>query len=53
MAQKIYKAKITLFSGGNAIEVRVPANDIWQAKKVIEAQYGPVRTYFYGPSEEK
>jgi hypothetical protein len=51
VAQKIYVAKITPAVGGQSIEVRVPANDSFQAKKIIEAQYGPVKTWWSGPTE--
>jgi len=36
MAQKMYKAKTTPASGGSGVEVTVPANDPFQAKKMIE-----------------
>ncbi len=51
MAQKMYKAKITPAVGGSSIEVTVPANDPFQARKMIEAQYGPVKTWWLTPTE--
>jgi LEA14-like dessication related protein len=50
MAQKMYIAKITLASGGTGVEVTVPANDSFQAKKMIESQYGPVKTWWKSPT---
>jgi hypothetical protein len=49
MAQKMYKAKITPAAGGSPVEVTVPANDMFQAKKMIESQYGPVKTWWMSP----
>lgn len=49
MAQRFYIAKITPAAGGSPIEVTVPANDITQAKKIIEGQYGPVRSWWRYP----
>ena len=49
MTQKTYKAKITPAAGGGAVEVTVPANDAFQAKKMIESQYGPVKTWWMPP----
>ncbi len=49
MAQKMFKAKITPAAGGSAVEVTVPANDPFQAKKMIESQYGPVKTWWRMP----
>ncbi len=51
MAQRQYKAKITPAAGGSAIEVVVPANDPFQAKKIIEGQYGPVKSWWMSPQE--
>jgi hypothetical protein len=53
MAQKMYKAKISPAAGGSGVEVTVPANDMFQAKKMIEAQYGPVKTWWSGPTQAK
>lgn len=49
MAQKMFKAKITPAVGGGPIEVVVPVNDVFQAKKMVEAQYGPVKAWWMGP----
>ena len=51
MAQKFFKAKITPAAGGSSIEVTVPANDSFQAKKIIEGQYGPVKTWWRSPQQ--
>jgi len=51
MRQKFFKAKITPAAGGSPIEVQVPANDYFQAKKIIEGQYGPVKTWWMQPRE--
>ncbi len=51
MAQKMYAAKITPSTGGTPIEVTVPANNFFQAKKIIEAQYGPVKSWWGQPRE--
>jgi hypothetical protein len=51
MNQRKFKAKITPAVGGNAIEVVVPASDPFQARKIIEAQYGPVKTWWALPQE--
>jgi len=49
--QKMYKARIIPAAGGQAIEVTVPANDPFQARKVIEGMYGPVKSWFANPVE--
>lgn len=51
MAQRQYKAKITPAAGGSSIEVIVPANDPFQARKIIEGQYGPVKSWWQSPTE--
>jgi hypothetical protein len=51
MAQKMYKAKITPAAGGSGVEVTVPANDPFQARKMIESQYGPVKAWWMTPQE--
>jgi hypothetical protein len=53
MAQKMFHAKITPAAGGSPIEVTVPANDPFQAKKIIESQYGPVKTWWQNPTQQK
>jgi len=49
MKQNMYEAKITPAVGGNAIVVSVPASDPFQAKKLIEAQYGPIKGWWSQP----
>lgn len=49
MTQKTFVAKITPASGGAGVEVTVPANDPFQARKMIEQLYGPVRTWWQTP----
>ena len=51
VAQKTFKAKITPAAGGSPVEVTVPANDPFQAKKMIESQYGPVKTWWAQPTQ--
>lgn len=51
MAQNIYVAKITQASDGAGVEVEGPANDTFQAKKMIEAQYGPIKTWWRQPQK--
>lgn len=51
MAQRMYKAKITPAGGGSPVEVTVPSNDPFQAKRMIESQYGPVKTWWANPTE--
>lgn len=51
MPQKIYKAKITPAAGGSPVEVQVPANDPFQARKMIESMYGPVKSWWSSPTE--
>jgi hypothetical protein len=50
MAQNMYEAKIIPAVGGNYIVVTVPASDIFQAKRIIEAQYGPVKNWWSQPT---
>ena len=50
MSQQMYEAKITPAAGGNAVVVTVPANDPFQARKMIESMYGPVKTWWSGPT---
>lgn len=49
MSQKMYSAKIIPAAGGSPVEVTVPANDSNQAKKMIESQYGPVKSWYRQP----
>lgn len=51
MTQKMFIAKITPAGGGMGVEVTVPANDTFQARKMIESQYGPVKTWWKLPSQ--
>lgn len=53
MAQDTYQAKITPAAGGSPIDVEVPANDAFQAKKMIEAQYGPIKTWWRHPQKKR
>ena len=53
MTQKMFKAKITPAIGGSPIEVVIPANDSFQAKKLVEAQYGPVKSWWQHPTPIK
>jgi hypothetical protein len=50
MAQKMFRGKITPAAVGSPVEVTVPANDSFQAKKMIESQYGPIKTWWGGPT---
>jgi hypothetical protein len=45
MAQRVCEAKIVAAVGGAPIEVSVPASDASQAKKLIEQQYGPIKSW--------
>jgi len=53
MPQAMFEARIVPASGGTAITVTVPANDPFQAKKIIEAQYGPVKVWFSTPARKR
>lgn len=53
MAQKIFEAKITPAAGGSPVVVSVPANNYFQAKKMIESLYGPVKTWWSSPQLKK
>lgn len=50
MSQLIYEAKITPSVGGSPVIVSVPANDPFQAKRMIESMYGPVKTWWWSPA---
>jgi hypothetical protein len=52
MAQKMFEAKVSLPSGGMPLFVSVSANDMHQAKKMIEAQYQP-KQWFSAVREKK
>jgi hypothetical protein len=45
-----YKARISPAIGGSLIDVQVQANDIWQARRLIESLYGPVKQWQLGPT---
>ena len=47
--QNTYEARIQPAIGGSLIDVRVEANDVWQARKLIESIYGPVKQWQLGP----
>lgn len=49
MPQSTYEAKIQPAVGGAPIEVQVQANDVFQARKLIESIYGPVKFWQWGP----
>lgn len=51
MAQAMYEARFIPGSGGLPITVRVPANDAFQAQKIIESQYGPIQGWIDHPRE--
>lgn len=44
-----YSARIQPAVGGSMIDVRVQANDMYQARKLIESIYGPVKSWHMGP----
>jgi len=48
--QNTYEARIQPAVGGSLINVRVQANDIWQARKLVESLYGPVKMWQLGPT---
>lgn len=47
--QATYKARIQPAVGGSMIEVQVQANDVWQARAIIESIYGPIKIWQWGP----
>lgn len=49
--QYTYEARISPAVGGSLINVQVQANDIWQARRLIESLYGPVRQWQLGPTQ--
>lgn len=51
MTQKTYEAKFTPAAGGSPITVKIPANDHVQAKKLLEQQYGPIKTWYKSPQQ--
>ena len=48
--QNTYEARIQPAVGGSLINVRVEANDVWRARKLIESLYGPVKQWQLGPT---
>lgn len=50
--QATYKARIEPRVGGGLIDVAVVANDVFQARKLIESIYGPIRQWQMGPIRE-
>ena len=48
--QSAYEARIQPSVGGSLINVRVEANDIWQARRLIESLYGPIKQWQLGPT---
>lgn len=49
MSQFTYKATVQPGVGGSSIEVSVQAADVFQARKLIEQLYGPVKVWYFGP----
>lgn len=48
--QATYTARIQPASGGSLIDVYVQANDVFQARQLIESLYGPVKVWQLGPT---
>lgn len=46
-----YEARIQPAVGGSMINVRVQANDVVQARQLIESLYGPVKVWQLGPNK--
>ena len=51
MSQQMYEARIIPAGGGAAITVTVHANSQDQAKRIIEQQYGPIRSWNQYPQQ--
>lgn len=51
--QKMYEAKIIPAVGGAPLMVNITANDQVQAKKLIEQQYGPIKSWLVSPRPAK
>lgn len=47
--QATYTARIQPAVGGSFIDVAVQANDVFQARNLIESLYGPVKVWQIGP----
>ena len=50
--QPTYTARIQPAVGGSLIDVSVQANDVFQARKLIESIYGPVKMWQLGPTRQ-
>ena len=50
--QPTYTARIQPAVGGSLIDVTVQANDVFQARKLIESIYGPVKMWQLGPTRQ-
>lgn len=48
--QATYTARVQPGVGGSMIDVSVQANDVWQARKLIESIYGPIKVWQIGPN---
>ena len=48
--QATYTARIQPAVGGSMIDVQVQANDVFQARQLIESIYGPVKVCQMGPT---
>ena len=48
--QNTYETRILPAVGGSMINVRVEANDVWQARSLVESLYGPVKVWQLGPT---
>lgn len=48
--QATYIARIQPAAGGSLIDVTVQANDVFQARQLIESIYGPVKLWQLGPT---
>lgn len=53
MAQGTYEAKVSSEKAGKANTVSVSAKDNFEAKRLIEAQYGPVTMWWTQPHLKK
>ncbi len=47
--QRMFEVKFIPAVGGSSITIKIPANDHVQAKKMIEHQYGPIKTWYKLP----
>jgi hypothetical protein len=51
-SQAMYSARIQPSVGGSMIDVKVQANDVFQARRLIESIYGPIKLWQLGPTRE-